>query len=210
MTDTTTIHGDGRRQTLAPTGERLGAAQAPRLEHVEQLAAMIAYLHALEGEYRTDHRLNERFRDVKVRLQDLVDALSSPTVLDDGHASTTGASPDGAAPGASLQDLEAVFLRWLVDPVDADGLRVDGDDRSPRPLRQVMDALAVSHRSLPPEVADRFGLASGTTVGRVATELRRAVEDPDGPRCRSYRSAAYYLRGLDRLILPAEVEEVVR
>ncbi len=104
-------------------------------------------------------------------------------------------------------DLEAAFLGWVTDPVAADEVRLDGHDRPPSPMRHVLDALRSSVRPLPDEVAAALGMPAGTPIGHAVWELRAAVDDPAGPRCRSHRAAAYYLRGLDRTALAGgEVE----
>lgn len=46
-----------------------------------------------------------------------------------------------------------------------------------------------------------WSFTRGPIIGQAATELRHAVEDPAGPRCRSCRAVAYYLRDLDRIAL---------
>lgn len=46
------------------------------------------------------------------------------------------------------------------------------------------------------ECCSRLGLADGTSFGTAARWLAWAVASPDGPRCRSYRSAALFVRGL--------------
>jgi hypothetical protein len=52
-----------------------------------------------------------------------------------------------------------------------------------------------SLRQLPADLAAAIGLPASCSLGRAATELLLAVDDHAGPRCRSFRAAAYYLAG---------------
>ncbi|HEX9888346.1 MAG TPA: hypothetical protein VGA69_02625 [Nitriliruptorales bacterium] len=60
----------------------------------------------------------------------------------------------------------------------------------------LLDRLARSDEPLPDTCSHRLGLVAGTSFGAAARWLRWAKWDPHGPRCRSYRSASYYVRGL--------------
>jgi hypothetical protein len=176
---------------------------------VEQLSAMVAYLRSLQEHYGADRRVNERIRDAAVRVQALAHALRSATGVEmaPGHAPSATWS---AAPPA-VADLETAFVNWLADPVFANELRLDGCDGPPTPMRQALDALCSSVRALPGEAAATLGMPAGTTIGHAVSELRLAVEHPAGPRCRTYRAAAYYLRGLDRLaVATAEADRALR
>ncbi|GEM_PF-2354646 len=191
------------------TSRRPGEAPRTDVHHVAELSAMVAYLRALQEHFRADRRLNDRARDAAVRLQALAHALTSTIVVDPVDRPEPPAT--GPVPEASLSDLETAFLRWLVDPEAADDVLLDDPDRYLRPTPQTVDALRSSTRPLSGEVAATLGMPAGTTIGHAASELRRAVDDPAGPRCRSYRAGAYYLRGLDRIALvTAEVEKALR
>lgn len=191
------------------TLRRPGATHLPDVHHGAQLSAMVTYPRALQEHLRADRRLNDQARDAAVRFQALAHALKSVTVVEPVDRPAPPAT--GSVPEASLSDLESAFLRWLADPVDADEIRLDDHDRSHRPMEQIVDALRSSTRPLPGEVAAKLGMPAGTTIGQAASELRLAVDDPAGPRCRSYRAAAYHLSGLDRFALvTAEVEKALR
>lgn len=187
-------------QTLKP-----GEAGSSEVDHVFRLSETVEYLRSLQEHYGADRRLNDRIRDLAVRLQALVRALSETSVVEPA----LGPPPLETGPIAqvSVSDLEAAFMRWLTDPVGADDVRLEGPDGSPSPMRHVLDPLCSSGRPLPGEVAAALGMPAGTPIGHAVSELRLAVDDPTGPRCRSHRAAAYYLRGLDRrALVTAEVE----
>ncbi len=192
----------------AQTIRRPGEADLPEPDHVAQLSAMVSYLRALQGHYRADHRLAGRARDAAARVQALAHTLTNATVAQPERCPTPPAT--GPSPQTSLTELETAFERWLANPTATDEIQLDDHEPSPQPLREVLEALRASRRPLPGETAATLGLPTGTTTGQAATELARAVEDPEGPRCRSYRAAAYYLRDLDRIALATnEVEKAL-
>lgn len=92
---------------------------------------------------------------------------------------------------------EQAVLAWLAEPTSADELPLS-DGGQPAPLARVLGELSLSRRVLPTETAAGIGLPEGATLGHAAAELLIAVRDPAGPRCRSFRAAVLYLRGLDR------------
>jgi len=68
------------------------------------------------------------------------------------------------------------------------------------PLGAALRVLSTSTRPLAPARGESLGLPADVTLGAAATALLQACEDPDGPRCRSYRSATYFLIGLALLL----------
>jgi hypothetical protein len=92
---------------------------------------------------------------------------------------------------------EAAFTRWACDPVKGDVVAVPG--LGPLPLGVVLVRLLTSPTQLSGRAAAGLGLGHHATVGELAAALHDAREHPRGPRCRSYRSALYYLRGLEQL-----------
>lgn len=66
---------------------------------------------------------------------------------------------------------------------------------SAEPGSQLFGRLSSSPRGLSADEATVVGMPSGT-VGNAAVAVLLAVEDPAGPRCRSYHAAAYCLQGL--------------
>lgn len=194
----------------AQTPGRPGEARWPEMDHVAQLSAMVVYLRALQEHYRADRRLAARARDAAVRVQALAHTLNDATPDEPARCPTPPAT--GPTSQTSLTGLETAFERWLADPESADEIRLADHGRSPRPLQEVIEALRASRRPLSGEAATTLGMPVGTTIGQAATELRRAVDDPAGPRCRSYRAAAYYLRDIDRITLTtaAELERALR
>ncbi len=89
-------------------------------------------------------------------------------------------------------------LAWLDDPELPDQLPAEPGDTD-LSARSALRSVRSSARRLPAAHAARLGLGEGATLGEAATALTRAVEDPHGPRCRSYRAAAYYLHDVHEL-----------
>lgn len=187
--------------------------RSPHMDHVARLLEMVEYLRSLQEHCGADRRVNDRVRDVAVRLQALVHALGTASGVDPAHRPSRTHRPIPSAPSIpspSLGELETAFIGWFADLVTSDEVHPDGDAGSPFPMRAVLDALGTSTHPLSDEVAGTLRMPTGTTVGHAASELRLAVDDPAGPRCRSYRAAAYYLRGLDRIALATtEVERAL-
>jgi hypothetical protein len=99
--------------------------------------------------------------------------------------------------GPSLAVLENAFRRWVTGTGHADVLHVHRD--VDLPLAPVLEQLRTSTRPLLPADAGILGLPDHASLGEAATQLLRAHVDPTGPRCRSLRSAVWYLQGLGRL-----------
>lgn len=177
------------------TGQRPGRARPTRPDQVERLSAMLTYLRHMQDQEGADRRLDHQFDDLTRRLEALIDALSSPTLVEPSRPDPAAIAPETRG---ELNELETAFVRWLADPIDADELRVDDAGRSPRALSGALDELCRSQRPLPTEVAAAFGMPVGTTIGHAARELWHAVEDPRGPRCGTHRAGVYFLRGIDR------------
>ncbi|HEX2028973.1 MAG TPA: hypothetical protein VHF25_13340 [Nitriliruptorales bacterium] len=98
---------------------------------------------------------------------------------------TTGEHPPAQRPSESL------LAAWLSEVLR----RGAGSSPMPTGGPATLHALEASTAVLPPELASRFGLAEGATYGQFVGRLLWARNDPGGPRCRSYRAAAYYLAG---------------
>lgn len=99
--------------------------------------------------------------------------------------------------GPSLAVLENAFRRWVTGTGHADLMHVHRD--LDVPLAPVLEQLRASTRPLLPADAGILGLPDHASLGDAATQLLRAHIDPGGPRCRSLRSAVWYLQGLGRL-----------
>lgn len=96
-----------------------------------------------------------------------------------------------------LVDLEHAFLAWAQDPTKPDV--VDLGQQRQLSMLELLRHLAGSQTTLTASACTQVGVPAATTIGTAAAELLHATVDPDGPRCRSFRSASYYLRGLIRL-----------
>jgi hypothetical protein len=99
--------------------------------------------------------------------------------------------------GPSLAVLENAFRRWVTETGHTDLMHVDRD--SDLPLVPVLKQLRTSTQPLLPADAGILGLPDHASLGDAASQLLHAHVDPDGPRCRSLRSALWYLQGLGRL-----------
>ena len=199
--------GEPPRQPVA-TGQRPGRARPTRHDQVERLSTMLTYLRRMQDQEGADRRLDGHVDELTRRLDALIDALSSPTLLEPSRPAPAAIAPETRG---ELNELETAFVRWLADPIEADELRVDDAGQSPRALSAALDELSRSQRPLPTEVAAAFGMPVGTRIGHAARELWHAVEDPKGPRCRTHRAGVYFLRGIDRPApVPAAIDRMRR
>jgi len=98
---------------------------------------------------------------------------------------------------AEPSDAERSFERWLTSLGASDAGPIVGLVDPQQALTGMLGELIRSGRPLTSGAAVQLGLPVGTTQGHAATELLLAVNDPDGPNCRSYRSALYFLRDRD-------------
>lgn len=96
-----------------------------------------------------------------------------------------------------LDELEDAFLTWVQDPVKPDIARLS--PTRDLPMVELVRQLDGSSTELAPSACTLLGLPAGSTIGTAVAVLLHATMDPLGPRCRSFRSATYYLRRLDRL-----------
>lgn len=105
--------------------------------------------------------------------------------------------PSTRSTASSLDALEDDFLDWLHDPVMPEVIAhgLHGEVA----MVDLCRHLAGSQTKLGVFDARRVGLPSGATIGTAAAALLHSTVDPQGPRCRSFRAARYYLRGLANL-----------
>jgi len=101
--------------------------------------------------------------------------------------------------------LEDAFLAWAVDPAKPDTVRFDGNRHLT--MRELSRRLRSSNARLSDAAVTQLGLAPGATIATGVAALLEATVAPDGPRCRSFRSACLYLRGLTRLEAEPAPEE---
>ena len=96
-----------------------------------------------------------------------------------------------------LDVLEDAFAAWVHDPVKPDVVDLGGyGDVS---MLELSRRLGGSTAALSASASVQIGSSPGVTIGAAAARLLHAMFDPGGPRCRSFRSASYYLCGLARL-----------
>jgi len=109
------------------------------------------------------------------------------------------------------EPLEAGFRAWVQGQAKADVLIVRrhdaGRDPVAIPLEAALRVVSTSTRPLAPARGESLGLPADVTLGEAATALLDACADPDGPRCRSYRSGTYFLRGLALLAVDEHLED---
>ncbi len=98
---------------------------------------------------------------------------------------------------SQLGEFEAAFTAWADDPAKPDA--VDLGQRGAMSMVELSRQLVGSSATLATSACAQIGLPPGTAIVTAAGALLRATVDPDGPRCRSFRAACYYLRGLSRL-----------
>ena len=195
---------DGRRPTSAPR-RRPVPTPADLSALLTDLSATVCQLRVLEQHYLVDADLEDRLRGTATE----VEALISQLLRTDGGGPSTPPAPRDPVDTPRQQALEQAFLAWLAQPTSAEELAPP--DGARQPLAEVLGELSLSRRELPAETAAGLGLPDGTTVGHTAAELLLAVKDPAGPRCRSFRAAVYYLRGLERVrYIDLEVGAVCR
>jgi hypothetical protein len=114
------------------------------------------------------------------------------------HRARPAPHQDDRCTGPSLARLEAAFVDWVDGWARPDVLIVGGVAGS-IPLDQALLSLRASTLRLDPAHGRLLGLGGAASVGLGAERLLHARLDPDGPRCRSFRAASYYLIGLAHL-----------
>jgi len=123
-----------------------------------------------------------------------------------GAVAPTSRGEDRAPDALEHGLLEAAFRSWVEGHAKADLLVVGTRDPVAVPLGPALHRLATSTASLAPAHGAAIGLAEDVTIGAAAAELLQACVDPAGPRCRSYRSATYFLIGRALLELDDDME----
>lgn len=185
---------NGNGPTSGTTGPEPAPLQSEVVSALASLSSTIRHLRALHECSVDDHRLRRQLDRATAQLESII-----PDLLRMVEDSTERDGSSTRSPSTARQaELEDGFLAWLADPLKPDELHVAWADEPAVPLREALGELSVSTRALPAEMAATLGLPAGTTIGAAAAELILAVNDPAGPRCRSYRAAAYYLHDLDR------------
>jgi len=123
-----------------------------------------------------------------------------------GAIARTGDGEDRASDVPAQVPLEAAFRSWVQGHAKADLLVVGTRDPVAVPLGPALRLLETSTRPLAPAHGAALGLAEDVTIGAAAAALLQACADPAGPRCRSYRSATYFLVGRALLELDEDAD----
>jgi len=100
-------------------------------------------------------------------------------------------------PGLDLREIE--FRAWIDGTAKPDKLVVTNGTRSEVPLAHALRSLLASDAPLAPARGHALGLDDDESLATAAALLLHACIDPEGPRCRSFRAASYYLVGLAKL-----------
>ena len=114
--------------------------------------------------------------------------------------------PSVRSSALGLDELEDAFCAWVDEPVKPDV--VDLGQHGAVPMVELSRRLRGSQARLAASACVQLGLPPGVTIAAAVAELLHATVDRDGPRCRSFRAASYYLRGLARL--DADLRPVTR
>jgi hypothetical protein len=96
-----------------------------------------------------------------------------------------------------LYDFEDSFLAWAEFSEKSDLVPIG--DHHHLPMTDLARLLRNSRAPLTAAAAAQLGLPPGAPISTAAADLLHATIDPAGPRCRSFRSASYYLCGRSRL-----------
>lgn len=100
-------------------------------------------------------------------------------------------------PALHSDELEHAFRAWLRGRTKPNVLDL-GQHRE-LSMVELSRQLEGSQATLVASEAGQLGLPPNVTIATAAAALLHATVDPRGPRCRSFRAASYYLRGLARL-----------
>ena len=184
----------GRRPNRPPTS----VPPAHLAASLTDLSYLVTRVHAIRGRGGVDLDLDQRLAGVIAELESLIhDLLHDAGPTSNGAKPPTRVASSGVAGASDRTRAEAAFEAWLTSDDRLDVWQVDAPDEPQTSLTVMLGELVLSRRPLPPDAAAALGMPPGTALGYAAAELVLAVNDPAGPRCRSYRSALYYLRDHD-------------
>jgi hypothetical protein len=166
------------------------------------LSSMVGRIHMIRSRGGVADEIDRRLAGIVEELESLMHDLQGTA----DHTSNGDAAPRIRLASTDAADspdptAEVAFQLWLTGGDKAEVVSVGDPNGPPTPLTDLLGTLVLSSNQLSGEAAASLGMPSGTTVGYAAGELLLAVIDPTGPRCRSYRSALYYLRERDGTVL---------
>lgn len=171
---------------------------AHRAATLTDLSSMISSVHTIRSRGGVARDLDQRLTVVIAELESLIhDLLRDKGPATNGAKTPSPKAVSSGAAGAGQTRAEAAFDAWLTSDDKPDAWQLDGPDSPPVSLTGILGELVLSRCQLPVAAAAALGMPPGTALGYAAAELLLAVNDPAGPRCRSYRSALYYLRDHD-------------
>lgn len=109
------------------------------------------------------------------------------------------------SPQLCEEELEDAFLAWADSPAKPDAVRLSGNRYLT--MLELSRRLRSSNARLSDPASETLGLPQDATIAAAVAVLLHATVDPDGPQCRSFRSASLFLRGLARLEATSAFEE---
>jgi hypothetical protein len=188
------------RQVLTTSNGQPHAASVTQLSDISRLSAIATEIVAIRQHLADSDESRDRLDGVVAGLDATITALlHAAPVTGDGVATDDdiGSPPRRVARSGERVDVDqSVFLAWLADPALPDELAA-GQGWAAEPVSHLLGRLSTSPRGLMADEAMVVGMPGGTSMGNAAVALVLAVEDPAGPRCRSYRAAVYCLRDLN-------------
>lgn len=110
-----------------------------------------------------------------------------------------GISPPHLAATPSLLSQEIGFRAWIDSRAKHDVMAVCAGSQKTMLLEDALYNLLDSTERLAPANSAALGLAETDTLATAAAHLLWAHTNPNGPRCRSFRSASLYLVGMASL-----------
>jgi len=110
-----------------------------------------------------------------------------------------GIAPPHLAATPSLLSQEIGFRAWIDSRAKHDVIVICGESQKAMLLEDALYNLLDSTELLAPANGAAIGLNDTDTLATAAAHLLWAHTNPNGPRCRSFRSASLYLVGLASL-----------
>lgn len=154
------------------------------------LCTMAEDLGALQRRHQHDTEVADQLDQLRQRTREAADVVVR--VSGERRRAAMARSRTAHPAGGGITAREAAFAIWAASTDHLDRVLCGGQ---PVPVRSLLHEVLDSRRRLPDGAARALGVPTGTSTGCAAAWLIAAVDDPLGPRCRSFRAAVYYLGG---------------
>jgi hypothetical protein len=144
-------------------------------------------------------QLDELIHDLDLAFGAVLRAPTSPGPDHEPKGQHADGGPERTTPAS--EDALAAFARWVggrcpeLLPAGSGGGGQQPDD--------LLGLLSGEPRPVPPPTARALGRPAGCSHARASRLLVWARHAVDGPRCRSYRSALYFLAGASHDAVPS-------